>query len=273
VTVRDRIVLAVVATAAVLAGFWFLILSPKREDGRELDGQIAAAQTRLESARSLLANAEAAKERYQRDYATVARLGKAVPVDDDVPSLVYQLENTAKRHGIDFRAIKVDESPTPGGTSSTPSQSGGPSGSDSSSGSGDSGSSGDSGGNDTAQASTAGSQLPPGSVVGPAGFPTMPFAFTFDGSFFNMSKFVRALDLLTTIRPDQSIAVRGRLLTIDGIGLKASRKGFPRVEATIAATAYLLPADEGLTGGATPAGPAAGPSDAPSTAQTFRSKR
>ena len=34
------------------------------------------------------------------------------------------------------------------------------------------------------------------------------------------------------------------------------RGGFPQVKATLSATTYLLPADQGLTAGATPAGPA-----------------
>ena len=38
--------------------------------------------------------------------------------------------------------------------------------------------------------------------------------------------------------------------------LGASRDGFPKVHADITATAFVVPPDEGLTGGATPAGPA-----------------
>ena len=52
------------------------------------------------------------------------------------------------------------------------------------------------------------------------------------------------------------ITVSGRLLTIDGVGLQAGRGGFPRVKASVRATAYLLPADQGLTAGATAAAPA-----------------
>ena len=50
--------------------------------------------------------------------------------------------------------------------------------------------------------------------------------------------------------------MRGRLITIDRIVLGASRDGFPKVHADITATAFVVPPDEGLTGGATPAGPA-----------------
>jgi hypothetical protein len=91
----------------------------------------------------------------------------------------------------------------------------------------------------------------------------MPFSFAFDGKFFDMEKFVRALAAYITIKPaGASIDVKGRLLTIDGIALQASPQGFPRVKASVAATAYLLPADQGLTGGATPTKPAGATSTA-----------
>jgi len=51
--------------------------------------------------------------------------------------------------------------------------------------------------------------------------------------------------------------VRGRFMTIDGIALTASPDGFPRIQANVAATTYLLPASQGLTDGATAAAPAA----------------
>ena len=53
------------------------------------------------------------------------------------------------------------------------------------------------------------------------------------------------IDGLTAVK-GKSINVRGRLLTVDGVGLKAGVEGFPDVDATVAVTAYLLPADEGL---------------------------
>ena len=43
-------------------------------------------------------------------------------------------------------------------------------------------------------------------------------------------------------------------MTIDAFALSAGDGGFPQVKATLSATTYLLPADQGLTAGATPAG-------------------
>jgi hypothetical protein len=278
VTGRDRIVLLVLLGAALLAGFWFTQIAPKRETLKTLDADIATQRKRLDQARATETQATAAKRRYDSDYATVARLGKAVPVDDNVPSLVYQLESAAKGAKVDFRSLKLNASgggapaPTPAPApaasgSSAGASSGSSSGSSGSASGSSSGSSGSASGSSPGSSGTAtaaggtpaatqaaAATLPPGASVGPAGFPTMPFTFVFDGSFFSMEKFLRNVDGFTRVRGEQ-LSVSGRLLSIDGFSLTASRSGFPRVKATLAATAYLLPADEGLTAGATPAGP------------------
>jgi Tfp pilus assembly protein PilO len=243
VTARDRIVLIVVGLAALLGGFWFLAISPKRKEASDVAAQVTSAQTRLAAAQASASSADAARQQYSTDYATVARLGKAVPVDDDMPSLVYQLSHTAKVNHVDFRAIKLTTS-----GSAAPAAPSGPAAAVASA-NGTTGSS-------TAPATVA-PALPPGATVGTAGFPTMPFSFNFTGSFRNMQRFLKAIDGLTAVQ-GKSINVKGRLLTVDGVGLKAGVKGFPNVDATVAVTAYLLPADEGLTAGATPATPATG---------------
>jgi Tfp pilus assembly protein PilO len=249
VTARDRTVLIVVGFLAALAAFWFLAVSPKRKEANDVAGQVTSAQQRLDTAQQSAASAEAAKKRYDADYATVARLGKAVPVDDDMPSLVYQLETTAKANHVDFRAIKLTASPSaapqPTGAAAAVASATGNTGA-------------------AGSASTVSAALPPGASVGTAGFPTMPFSFDFNGSFFNMQRFLKAIGGLTTV-DGESISVKGRLLTVDGVNLKASPKGFPDIEATVVATAYLLPADEGLTAGASAASPSSGTATASTT--------
>jgi Tfp pilus assembly protein PilO len=222
VTARDRTVLIVVGALAVLAGFWFLAIGPKRKDATDLTTQVQAAQSRLATAQASAASADAARRAYTSDYATVARLGKAVPVDDDVPSLVYQLSHIAHLNKIDFQTIKL----TTGGAAPAPAVAA-------------------AGASTAAPAITA--TLPPGATVGTAGFPTMPFSFTFNGSFFDMQRFLKSINGLTNVN-GKSISVKGRLLTVDGVALVAGPKGFPQVTATMVATSYLLPADEGLTG-------------------------
>lgn len=248
-TARDRTVLIVVGLVAAMAAFWFLAISPKRKDADALGAQISQAQARLDAAQQSAASAQAAKANYRTDYATVARLGKAVPVDDEMPSLVYQLEQTAKANHITFNSIKL----TGGGGSS-------------------SGSPATASGSSATPGSTVSAALPPGATVGAAGFPTMPFSFNFTGTYFDMQRFIKALDGYTAVN-GKSISVRGRLLTVDGIALDAGPKGFPQVDASVVVTSYLLPSDEGLTNGATAAAPAAPTSTSTATASLIGSDR
>ena len=236
-TARDRTVLLVVVAFAALAGFWFGVLAPKRDQVKKVEAELATQQGRLDKARAGESAAQSARAHYNGDYATVARLGKAVPTDDDVPSLVYQLESAAVGSKVDFRSLKL----TPGAPSATATAGGAAAGA--------------SGSPSATQAAAA--TLPPGSSVGSAGFPTMPFSFVFDGSFFSMQRFLRNVDRFVRLQ-DGQLLVSGRLLSVDGISLSAGREGFPSVKATLTATAYLLPSDEGATGGATAAGPAGG---------------
>jgi hypothetical protein len=274
VTKRDRIMLLFLLVAGGFGGFYMLVLKPKREEASTLAGQLQSAQDRVAKARADLATGQQARATYAANYATVARLGKAVPTGDDVPSLVFQLDNTARETGVDFRSVKLSAgtgAPTqtsqtaaaaatsnsdqaagakPG--AATPAASGAPAGATPAAATPTTGT-------PTApaaptQAATA--SLPPGAVVGPAGLSTMPFSFSFEGSFFRLSDFLTRIERYITPR-GSAVDVNGRLLLVDGIALNAAATGFPRMKASIAATAYLLPASQGLFGGASPTGPSA----------------
>ncbi|MFN8133095.1 MAG: hypothetical protein U0R70_16245 [Solirubrobacteraceae bacterium] len=260
-TRRDRIVVLILVGVAALAAFWFLVLGPKRDEADKLGKQAAAAELRRDQAQASVDASRAARAQYAADYATVARLGKAVPVDDDVPGLVYQLSATAGQAGVDFRSVKLDA----GGAGGSSASSSAPAPSAPSS-SGSQGASGQSGSGSqpvaapapgAAASQSATATLPPGATVGPAGFPTMPFSFTFEGSFFRLADFFR--DVERYIKPAKdTVAVRGRLLMVNGISLTAAGRGFPLMRAQVSAMAYLLPADQGLTNGASPAAPGTG---------------
>lgn len=240
-TARDRAMVIVVAFAALAAAGWFLVLAPMRDEAGGLGAQIETQRQALDAALSDIAAGAQARRRYAHDYATVARLGAAVPEDDNVASLLVQVQHAASATDVDFRSLKVGQgsgaaAPAPPAPAPTPT-----------------------GAAPATQAATA--TLPPGASVGAAGFPTMPFAFTFTGDFFHMSDFVGRLERFLVVR-NRRLSVSGRFMTIDGIGLTAAPQGFPRIQASVAATTYLLPASQGLTGGATASGPAATPASA-----------
>lgn len=227
-TQQNRIVITVVGALVAAAAFYFLILSPKRDEVTTLTASISTAQGELNAARDLLATNQKAQGGYKRAYASVVRLGKAVPADDDVRSLMVQIDSAAKRSNVDFRTINV------GGAVAAPAAA-------------------------TSAASTT--QLPPGATVGEAGFPVMPFSFSFDGSFFRLSDFLSRLERFVRVS-NEKVQVTGRLLTLDSLSLEPAGDGFPNITAQVGATSYLVSPLEGLTAGATAQGPAAAPGGA-----------
>ena len=216
---QSRILLTGVAAVAAAAAFFFLVLSPKREEIAKLDQQVTAKKAELATNQQLVSDYESAKIGYRTAYASVVRLGKAVPVDDDVRSLLVQIEKAADRSGVNFASISSS-----GGGAGTPAPAG------------------------------DGAKLPPGATVGAAGFPVMPFSFSFDGSFFRLSGFFRQLEKFVSVN-NSRVNVTGRLLTLDSLSLAPTE--FPKITAQVKASSYLVSPMQGLTAGATPQGPAA----------------
>jgi hypothetical protein len=163
------------------------------------------------------------------------RLGKAVPSGQEVPSLIYELSQASNQKSVDFSSIVA------------------------SSGSGSSSASA------TAATAAAG------------GLTMMPFTFVFNGSYLDLYHLFQQLNQFTTRTTSGGLQVSGRLLTIQSVKLaplagagaeSPSAKNAGELSGTITATAYVLPAAQGLTAGATPTSPGAATSTVASTAPT-----
>jgi Tfp pilus assembly protein PilO len=260
----DRSILIGIGLVGLLAAFWFMALSPKRAEVKELDEQIASVRPEVEQQEQLVAAGMAAQDEFDSNYERLVVLGKAVPADDDASSLFVQISDLAAQAGIDFDAIELTaasggEAP-PAVTETT---------TDQASGSAAEGAPAAPTSTPVAATETAAAGLPLGATVGSAGLPTMPYKLNIAGDFFEMAKFFGELDSL--VGADQTLpTVDGRLITIDGFSFAADEeKGFPELRASIAVTTYVAPEGQGLTAGATPTAPAATDSAAvPTTATT-----
>jgi hypothetical protein len=222
---RDRLVLGILAVAGLMAALWFVALAPKREEAASLVGKVTKAHQQRDAANAKAANAEQARATYSRDYATVARLGKATPPQADEPSLVYQIENAARDAKVDFRAVSVPDQPAAPAPAPAPAPSAGKTAS--------------------TDGKTATSQTA-------AGITPVPFTFTFEGSFLKLHDLLRAVDRFSRLK-GQTVTVDGRLLTIDTVVVSAARQGFPRVKVEITARAYVAPIPDQLPAGNSPA--------------------
>jgi Tfp pilus assembly protein PilO len=224
-----RILIVGVVAVLAVGGYWKFALAPKRQQAAELEQQVIAAEAQLAQTQAVIGTYKNAKAQYKTNYATVVRLGKAVPADDDTRSLVVQLDAAAKRSGIDFDSIDISSSGASAATS-------------------------------TGAAAT----LAPGAVnVG--SFAAMPFNFSFTGEFGGLSNFLSRLERFVSVQGDR-ISVNGRLLRVDGISLHPASDGWPGLQVDVAASSYIVPETTAATAGA---GAAAAPlSTATSTTTT-----
>lgn len=284
VTARDKKILLVLLALAAVAGYWFLLLGPKREAASQAAGELAAQEERHDAAAAQLAQLEASRSNYASDYTTLVRLGQATPSDVDTPSLIVQLERAARGTGISFDRIATGQRSEEVATPPPPaeeSQSAPPAGSEASGAGGEPAASGPGRARDEAAdaASASGGSTaaaPPSSTqpstaagsepgAAPDALETVPLEFTFAGSFLDLADFFHATKRFVVATND-GVQVRGRLITIDGLHFTSDPEDLPKLTAEVTATVYLSPKSEGPTAGATPRGPAAAASASPPSA-------
>jgi hypothetical protein len=292
-TDRDKKIVLLILPALLLAAYWFLALSPKRAEVAEAESALAVQEQRRDTAQTRVTALSGSRTNFAADYAELVRLGKAVPPEIDMPTILVQLDAASRGTEIVFTKITADErepaatptTPAPGsGDGSQPADAGGEAAQSGP------GTAGESAGNavasansnnaaaaeqsgvnpsDTATSETArdgalpigGGTATPGTAGATSGVPaldTVPLTLEFVGDFFDLSDFFHRIKRYVETSK-QDINVRGRLLTVDGIEFTSEPDLFPNITATLTVTAYLAPQAEGATAGATPTGPEAVP--------------
>jgi hypothetical protein len=105
VTRRDRILLHLLLVVAVAAGVWLVVLAPRRDEARRLDGRIAATAVDLRRLEALAAAARAGAAADVRP--TMAELDRAIPPTVAMPTLLRQMEGGARRHHVAIELVSV----------------------------------------------------------------------------------------------------------------------------------------------------------------------
>ena len=289
-TRRDTYIVTVIAVLGSVAAFWFLALAPKREKLATLDKDVAEAQQTLDQAKQEKVKFARDQVAFPRLYASLGRLGKAVPPDQDVPSLLVQLNHAAAKANVNFHSVELkmalaekiaeagaaaaaatpaapaggEAAPAPAGGEAAPAPAGGeaapaPAGGEAAPAPAPAGGeAAPAAGTATAAAGAATAPATGAAPTDPAAataaggqLKVLPFEYVFKGDFFELEDLIHNVTRLVE-RRNQELAVTGRLITIRGFTLK-------RGKVTVLATTYMLPADQGLFAGATPQGPAVDP--------------
>jgi Tfp pilus assembly protein PilO len=230
-----------VAVVVLAVAFWVLLLSPKKSEVAKLDKQVTQQEESLSLHRSEVQRGLVAQKAFPAEYQQLVVLGKAAPADDETASLLVQLNRIAEHAKVRFETFVLapasGEAPAPETAAPESSAEGEPAS------------------NPLSATEVAASTLPLGASIGPAGLAVMPYTLTFKGSFFHVADFIHGLDTLVKTKNDE-VDVTGRLITINGFELtEDSNRGFPFLEASFTVTTFLVPPEQGVTGGATPSSP------------------
>jgi hypothetical protein len=177
-------------------------------------------------------------------------LGKAVPAGDETASLLVELSGISDRTETDFESIELNSTAGSEEVAPPPAEEPAPA---------EEGSEEEASVPAATVAPTESSvaTMPIGATVGPAAFPVLPYNLFFQGSFFDVADFIEELDGFVHTE-DPGLKVDGRLVTIDGFSLvpqDADQGGSSKLKANFAVTTFLVPSDQGLTAGASEAGP------------------
>jgi hypothetical protein len=221
-TGRDRLMIMAVAVIVIVGAAWLMIVSPERKKAKQAAAAVVAAESKLNSAHGELGTAQTAQKKYAASYAKIVRLGKAVPITQEVPTLMYELAQASKQKNVDFQSISTSTSGARGGASSSASA-----------------------GHSSGSASKSS-----------AGFQQMPFTFVFNGSYSGLERMLGQLTGFATRGRAGRLRVNGRLLTVQTVafapaatqsGTKPKGGSLP-LSATVTATAYTNPPAAPQTG-------------------------
>jgi len=221
---QTKTALSVLGLVIVAGAFWMLLIAPKREKADELSEQVAAARTSTDAARQQATDGLVAKSNFPHNYQQLVLLGKAVPADSGTASMLVQLNDIGTHHRTPFLGIEL-KSPE---------------------------------GGEEGEVENEVAALPPlGSGPGPASLRSMPYGLEFEGGFFDAADFIEGVNSLVQTKKGR-VHADGRLVTFDSFEMLATKTTFRPKELTIKffINAYATPAGQGLTAGATPAGPA-----------------
>ena len=223
---------AMLLVAVLAAGFWLLLLSPKRDEAKKLDAQVERIESSLAQHEAEVSTGEEARREFPSDYHHLVVLGKAAPSEDETASFLVQLNRIADDAGVRFQTLSLEAS---GGEAEASSISVAP-------------------GEEVSPTEAAASLMPLGASIGPAGLAVMPYKLPFVGDFFTIADFIEGLDSLVKTT-NEEVGVDGRLITINGFTLTEDPDlKFPALEASFSVTTYLTPPSEGTTAGASPVG-------------------
>jgi Tfp pilus assembly protein PilO len=105
---RDIGILAGIGLVALIAAWYFLLISPKRSEIAEVEEEVTVERDTYDRNTARLKKLDQEREAAQESLAELLKLNKLIPGDNQIPSLIVELQKSANQAGIDFVKIEPD---------------------------------------------------------------------------------------------------------------------------------------------------------------------
>lgn len=102
---REQFILTLAAAALLIVVLVAVLVYPSVKNLSTLDAQISQAQSDVSSAKSLLAQRQAIKDRASQTDAKWLTLANEVPDNPDLPALIIELQDAAFESGVQLVAV------------------------------------------------------------------------------------------------------------------------------------------------------------------------
>lgn len=225
--VRQWSMLTAVGVLAVLAGGWFLLVSPQRSHASSLRAQAAQQQQTNDMLQSQVAALRAQQQNLPKEQARLAQIATKIPDNPALPSLIRSLSDAADGAGVDLGSL------SPAQPSMVTA----------------------SGGARTLTPSTGTA----GSTAAAAPLAQIPVTLTVTGSYFNIEQFIASLENLRRAMKVTgfSLAPGSGAPAASGSGSSSSAATPGGLTASIQAVVYMSPQAAAVAAPLKPVAPAA----------------
>ncbi len=105
---RDIWILAGLGVVVLIVAWYFLLLKPKQDDLSQAQDQFATDQQKLADNQKKIDTIDTQRATARQANSDLLKLNKLVPADEQIPSLIIELQQTANDADVDFMNIKPD---------------------------------------------------------------------------------------------------------------------------------------------------------------------
>jgi type IV pilus assembly protein PilO len=104
----QRILILVLCCAVLIAGFWFLVHQPQREEYDQLKNQKSSLESKLQQDRRIADNLPKFRSEYEKLKQQLERALRELPDKKEIPSLLVSISSLAKNNGLEVVEFKPD---------------------------------------------------------------------------------------------------------------------------------------------------------------------